>query len=367
MPRTLEHRLRDDFDWPLFLATLMIAITGIANLYSTASVSNVQDRYISQIYWVALGAVGALVVAAIDYRHFERYGYVLYAVGNILLVAVLLFAREVKGSHRWLGIGGYGIQPSELMKVMLVIALAKYLHHDPKYEGRTVKDLAIPGAMTLLPVLLILKEPDLGTSLLLFLIFISTMLLTQLKPRSFITLGIVAVLAMPLTWNYLLEPYQKARIVSFVNPEADKLGTGWHSNQSIVAIGSGRLVGKGFRHSTQNQYRFLPEQNTDFPFTVFAEEQGFIGSIVMLSLYCFLILWSLRIASQAKDRFGAVLAVGIGSIFFWQVLFNIGMVTGILPVVGITLPLFSYGGSSTLSILLGIGLLMNVSIRRFRR
>jgi len=365
MPRILERRLRDDFDWPLFLATLLIALTGIVNLYSTASISAVQDRYITQIYWVAVGAVGALIVAAIDYRHYERYGYIFYALGNILLVAVLIFGREVKGSQRWFGVGGYGFQPSELMKILLVIALAKYLHHDPKYEGRTVKDLLIPGLMTLVPVILILRQPDLGTSLLIFLIFTSIMLLTRLKPRSLITLGIIAILAMPLTWTYLLQPYQRARIVSFMNPEEDKLGSGWHAYQSIVAIGSGRWTGKGFTKSTQNQYRFLPEQNTDFPFTVFSEERGFLGALLILSLYCFMILWSIRIASQARDRFGAVISIGIGSIFFWQVLINIGMVTGLLPVVGVTLPLFSYGGSSTLSMLLGVGLLMNVSMRRF--
>lgn len=308
----------------------------------------------------------SVIAAFIDYKYYERYGYFLYTVGVLLLFAVLFLGREVKGSQRWIGFSGYGIQPSELMKLFLIFALAKYLHQYPKDTGRTIKDLVIPGILTIIPILLILKQPDLGTSLIITLIFISIMFMTRLKLRSIATLAIVSILLLPITWTYLLQPYQQARIVSFLNPESDKLGTGWHAYQSIVAIGSGRLAGKGFKNSTQNQYRFLPEQCTDFPFSVFAEEQGFVGAFVIISLYFFIILWSLRIASQAKDRFGSVLSIGIGSLMFWQVIINIGMVSGLLPVVGVTLPLFSYGGSSVLTLLIGIGLLMNVSMRRYR-
>jgi rod shape determining protein RodA len=177
-------------------------------------------------------------------------------------------------------------------------------------------------------------------------------------------LAVVTGAALPLAWNYLLRDYQKGRITSFIDPEADKTGTGWHALQSQTAIGNGGLLGDGFMRGTQNQFGFLPDQHSDFPFSVFAEEWGFVGCIVLLSLYCFVCVWSVHIASQAKDRFGAGVAIGIGAIFFWHTVFNLGMTIGLLPVVGITLPLFSYGGSSVVTMLIGFGLLMSVSMRR---
>jgi len=195
------------------------------------------------------------------------------------------------------------------------------------------------------------------------------MLLTRLKLRSFLMLLLLGVASAPLTWRYLLQGYQKERILSFYNsifhPTEGLLDELYHANQSLIAIGSGRVFGKGLLQGTQNTHQFLPDQQTDFPFSVWAEEHGFLGATVLIGLYLFIVLWSLRIAAQAKDRFGAVLAVGVGSIFFWHSVLNLGMVMGVLPVVGVTLPLFSYGGSSVLTMLLGIGLLMNVSIRRF--
>jgi rod shape determining protein RodA len=191
-------------------------------------------------------------------------------------------------------------------------------------------------------------------------------MLTKLKLRSLLTLGLVGILMAPLTWAYLLKDYQRERLLSFLTPEEDVLGRGWHARQSIVAIGSGQWLGKGYLQGTQNQHRFLPDQHTDFPFAVWAEEHGFIGSILLLGLYLFLVVWAIKIASQARDRFGAVVAVGVGAILFWHTIINLGMVMGMMPVVGVTLPLFSYGGSSVLTVCIGIGLLMNVSMRRFR-
>ncbi|MBI2892226.1 MAG: rod shape-determining protein RodA [Deltaproteobacteria bacterium] len=361
----LGVRLREHFDWALFAAASAIAIVGVINLYSAASVART-ELYITQIYWLALGAGVAVLVAAIDYRHYERFGYVIYGIGILLLGLLFVVGREVRGSTRWLGVGAFSLQPSELMKICLVVALAKFLHNDAKQEGRNLRDLVIPGAMVALPMVFILLQPDLGTALILALTFLSIMMLTRLKLRSFLTLVLVGVISAPITWAYLLKDYQKERLLSFLKPSEDVLGRGWHARQSIVAIGSGRWFGKGFLQGTQNQHRFLPDQHTDFPFPVWAEEHGFVGAILLLGIYFFLVVWAVKIASQAKDRFGAVIAVGVGAILFWHTIINVGMVTGLLPVVGVTLPLFSYGGSSVLTVLIGIGLLMNVSMRRFR-
>lgn len=359
--------LRENFDWPLFVATATIAVIGVTNLYSATSAGSAgfRDLYITQIYWLTFGAGVAVLVAAIDYRHYERYAWFAYGGGIVLLLLVFLLAPEIRGSQRWIRIGSFSLQPSEVMKVILIIALAKYLHNDPKTEGRTLKDLIIPGLVVAAPMVLILLQPDLGTALMLAFIFGSIMLLTNLKLRSLLLLALVFVAGAPLTWTYLLADYQRNRLTAFLNPDEFGDQYNWHPRQSMIAIGSGGFWGKGFMRGTQNQHGFLPDQHTDFPFPVWAEEQGFAGVALLLFLYIFLILWGLRIAAQAKDRFGAVVAVGVSAFFFWHTLINIGMVSGLLPVVGVTLPLFSYGGSSILTSMVGIGLLMNISIRRF--
>jgi rod shape determining protein RodA len=365
--QTIGKGLRDHFDWPLFVTVAAIAVIGVTNLYSATSAvrESLSELYIQQIYWLTLGAGVAVLIVAIDYRHFERFGFIAYGIGIALLVLVFLLAPNIRGSQRWIFIGSFSLQPSEIMKILLIIALAKYLHNDPKTEGRTLKDLVIPGAILGLPMLLILKQPDLGTALILAFIFGSIMLLTNLKLRSLLLLAGAFVLSAPLTWTYLLKDYQRERFLAFLHPEEDLLDSGWHAHQSMVAIGSGGFWGKGFMQGTQNQHRFLPDQHTDFPFPVWAEEQGFLGVALLLFLYTFLILWGLKVASQAKDRFGAVVAVGVSALFFWHTSINLGMVCGLLPVVGVTLPLFSYGGSSVLTSMMGVGLLMNVSLRRF--
>ncbi|MCZ7684865.1 MAG: rod shape-determining protein RodA [Sandaracinaceae bacterium] len=364
---TIGKGLRDNFDWPLFVAVAAVAVIGVTNLYSATSAARLalSELYIQQIYWLTLGAGVAVLIVAIDYRHFERFGYVAYGVGIVLLVLVFLLAPEIRGSQRWIYIGSFSLQPSELMKMLVIVALAKYLHNDPKTDGRTLKDLVIPGCILALPMALILFQPDLGTALIVAFIFGSIMLLTNLKLRSLLTLAAAFLLSAPLSWTYLLKDYQRERFLAFLEPQADLLDSGWHAHQSMVAIGSGGFWGKGFMQGTQNQHRFLPDQHTDFPFPVWAEEQGFVGVALLFFLYVFLILWGLKVASQAKDRFGAVVAVGVSAFFFWHTVINLAMVSGLAPVVGVTLPLFSYGGSSVLTSMMGIGLLMNVSIRRF--
>lgn len=371
---TLGKGFRDQFDWPLFVTVCAIAVIGVSNLYSATSAPLATDRglgnlYVQQIYWLVLGAGVAVLVAAIDYRHYERFAWFAYGAGIVLLVLVFLLAPEIRGSQRWIRIGSFSLQPSEIMKMLLIVALAKHLHNDPKTEGRTLKDLVIPGLILGLPMLLILRQPDLGTALMCAFIFTSIMLLTNLAKRSLATLlGAFAVSAFPI-WVFGLRDYQRERFLSYwdmmTGENPDILDDGWHTYQSAVAIGNGGFFGRGFLEGSQNQHNFIPDQHTDFPFPVWAEEQGFLGVLLLVGLYLFLILWGLRVAYTAKDRFGAVVAVGVSAFFFWHTVINIGMVCGLLPVVGVTLPLFSYGGSSVLTSMMGVGLLMNVSIRRF--
>ena len=366
----MSGRARDHIDWPLFIVAALIAVLGVVNLYSATSVyfgttrSGLSEIYINQVYWVLIGGTAGALVAAVDYRHIERFGYVIYTAGVFSLIVVFILGRDTRGAARWINIGSFGFQPSEFMKLCLVIALAKYLHDDPRNEPRTLRDLAIPAVLAAVPALLVARQPDLGTAVVMMLIFLSILAITRIRRAS--VLGGVTFIAVAITVasQYVL-PYQLARIKAFLNPETDIAGTGFHAFHARVAIGGGGLLGQGYMKGMENQFHFLPDQFSDFPFPVFAEEWGFVGSMVLLSLYAFLVIWSIRIASLARDRFGAVTAVGCGAMLFWHALFNLGMASGVLPVVGITLPLFSYGGSSVTTVLLAIALLMNVSMRRY--
>jgi rod shape determining protein RodA len=360
-------RVRDHFDWALFLAAAALAVIGVVNLYSATSVARTlyQEVYLQQVYWLVGGGILATIVAAIDYRHYERFGYALYAFGVVLLVLVFILGREIRGSSRWIYIGSFSFQPSEFMKLFLIVALAKFLHNDPKSEGRTLKDLIIPALIAAVPTVLVGLQPDLGTALILSLIFVSIVAVTRLQTRSIVILGLATAVLAPLFWTYGLKGYQSDRITAWLNPDKNVLSFNWDPHHARIAIGNGGWTGQGFMKGTQNQFLFLHEQHSDFPFPVFAEDWGFLGSCGLVALYSFLVLWSLRVASTSKDRFGAVIAVGVGGLIFWHAIFNLGMVTGLLPVVGVTLPLFSYGGSSVLTVLIGVGLLMNVSMRRY--
>lgn len=358
---------RDHFDWPLFIAAVMIAVLGVINLYSATSVYSGAraDLYISQVYWLFVGGILGGVLVAIDYRHLERLGYVLYTFGVFSLALVFVLAKDVRGSARWIEFGSFRFQPSEFMKIFLVIALAKYLHDDPRNEGRTLRDLAIPAALTAVPALLVLRQPDLGTATILVFVFLTIAAVTRVRWKSVALFVGTVLAAAPIVWTYVLLPYQRDRITVFLNPEADLLRRGWHAYNSRVAIGNGGVFGNGYLKGSQNQFLFLPDQYTDFPFPVFAEEWGLAGSVVLVCVYAFLVLWGIRIASQAKDRFGAVLGVGCAAIIFWHAVINMGMTSGLLPVVGVTLPLFSYGGSSVTTVIVAISLLMSVSVRRY--
>ena len=364
-------RARENFDWTLFLAVVAIAILGVVNLYSATSVyvdagqrSGLADVYVSQVYWLMVGLLMGTLVWAIDYRHFERLAYVLYAGGIGALILVFVLGTSIRGSSRWLELGRFTFQPSEFMKILVILVVAKYLHDDPKTEPRTLLDLAPPALLTAVPVALVMVQPDFGTSMIYALTVATMLAMTKVRRQSILWLGVGTPVVGWVFYKYLLRDYQIARIESFLSPEEDKTGAGFHAFQSKTAIGNGGVWGEGYMQGTQNQFGFLPDQYSDFPFSVFAEDWGFMGSVVLLAVYAFVCIWAIHVASQAKDRFGAAVAIGVGAVFFWHTLFNVGMALGLLPVVGITLPLFSYGGSSVVTTLVGFGLLMNVSMRR---
>lgn len=362
-----EGGVGENIDWALFIGIALVAVIGVVNLYSATSVYTQAraDLYVTQVYFLVAGGALAVFMTIIDYRHIERFAYVLYGFGLLSLVLVLVLGKGVRGSSRWINIGGFGFQPSEFMKVWLVLALGKYFHESPRTEGpRYLRELTAPAIIAGVPAFLVLRQPDLGTALILGLIFVAIVGLQRIRWQSMLGLTIFLGASAPLIWNYGMKDYQKARITSFLSPESDITGAGFHAHHARIAIGNGGFLGQGYAKGSQNQYFFLPDQYSDFPFPVLAEDWGFLGCLFLLSVYAFLVLWAIRIASQAKDRFGAVVAIGIGALLFWQVVFNVGMVCGVLPVVGVPLPLFSYGGSSVLTIMLGLGLLMNVSIRR---
>lgn len=366
----LVRTLRDQFDWPLFVGLAGIATIGIVNLYSATSANPaISELYIQQMYWLALGTGVAALVTAIDYRHYERNAWFAYGASIAMLILVFLIGPSIRGSTRWISFGPFTMQPSEFSKLGLILALAKYLHHDPKSDGRTLIDLVIPGLILLVPLLLIAAQPDLGTATMHAFIFASIMVLTNLKLRSLVTLFVSLAAFGVIAWQFLLRGFQQDRVRTYisllVDDSPDIQGKAWHAYQSLVAIGNGGTTGRGHLHSTQNQYLFLPDQYSDFPYPVWAEEHGLAGGLLVMGLYLFVILWGLRVASQAKDRFGAVVAVGVSAMIFWHTIINMGMVMALIPVVGMPLPLFSYGGSSVLAILIGVGLLMNVSMRRF--
>ncbi len=363
----IDRRLLKNIDWLLILLVLGVVSLGIVNLFS-AGFNQAAERatplYIKQIYWLLIGFSLMLAMTTFDYRRLERLAYPFYWLGIFLLVAVMLFGKVVAGSKRWLVLGPLTFQPSELVKVGVILALATHFFRQERFEPLGWRQLAFPVLLMLIPFVLVVKQPDLGSALLIAAVASTLILFVGVRWHILITLLVSFIAASPVFW-YFLRDYQKQRIFTFLNPEQDPLGSGYHIIQSKIAVGSGLFWGKGFLKGTQSQLNFLPEQHTDFVFSVFAEEWGFVGSAALICVYLALILWALFIARSCRERFGNLLAVGITAMVFWQIFINISMVTGLLPVVGIPLPFFSYGGSSLIANFLGIGLLLNIRMRQF--
>ncbi len=362
-PSVLGNFLRKlHIDIPLFIGLLLTSTLSMIILYSAGSQDmNVLARQVSRV-GLAFGLM--IVLAHVDPYQFKRYATILFGIGIILLFAVLIMGRISMGAQRWLDLGVFRFQPSEMIKLTTPMMVAWYLAEysmPPK-----AKQLLIASILILIPTLLIAKQPDLGTALLVASSGAGVLFFAGLS--WWIMLGIVAFLGAltPIIWHFMHE-YQRDRVLTFLNPEADPLGRGYHIIQSKIAIGSGGVYGKGWLGSTQSELEFLPESSTDFIFAVFAEEFGLLGCLGLLTLYLLIIARCLYIASQAQDTFSRLLASSLAFTFFVYVFVNIGMVIGVLPVVGVPLPLISYGGTSIVTLLSGFGILMSIHThKKFR-
>lgn len=363
-----DKRLKTHFHWPLTWVTLALSAIGLLNLYSATydlSGGGTSPLFISQIVWFAIGLTLGLISLLIDYRILIRLAYPLYVLSIFLLVMVLFFGKEVAGNRNWLMIGPFTMQPSEFAKIAFIIALAKYLADHPTSTGYGVKRLLGPLALLLPPLVLILLGKDIGSSLFLLLTFGSLVMFAGIRVKVLLLcLAIGAVGAVGM-YKKVLSGHQKARIEAFLHPDEDPKGMGYHLIQSKIAVGSGQALGKGYLKGMHNKLLYLPEKHTDFIFPVLAEEWGFVGSSVVLALYLAILIFGIQLASKAKEAFGIFLALGVTALFFWQVAINLGGVLGLMPLTGVTLPLLSYGGSSLVTIMIGISLLLNISMRRF--
>ena len=359
-----ERRVWKNLPWGLVFFASAIAVLSVINLGSASRAAHA-PVWINQAVWFIVGTLGATMLLAVDYRALHRLAWPFYWLVIVLLVAVEIHGTTVMGAQRWLVLGPVRLQPSELAKLSTMFVLARFYHEEGERQGGyTLAELWRPGLIILLPYALILHQPDLGTATMMALVAGTLVLASRVRWRALLTLGAGGVVVAIAGWFFVLKEYQKKRVLAFLEPEADILGSGYHAHQSMIAVGSGRWAGKGWGQGTQTQLSFLPEQHTDFVFSVFAEEWGLRGALVLLVLFFGLCVAGLRIAATARERHGSFLAIGCTALVFWHVMINIGMVCGILPVVGVTLPLMSYGGSSALTVIACIGLLANVAVRR---
>ncbi len=361
--------------WGMVGIILAIAAIGLAAVYSATYTSRgPSPLFYKQLIWVSIGLVVMFLAVLPDYHTIGRYAYVLGMVSIGLLLLVMVIGRTGMGAQRWLAIGSFAFQPSELAKLSLTLALSRYFAEDPKRGGYELRDLVIPGLMVLVPLALVLKQPDLGTALMLLLTSTLIVMIAGIRLQSVFIVLVTGVfilssvfLVPPVRhkiWGSL-KPYQQNRIRAFIDPSSDPLGSGYHANQSKIAVGSGQITGKGYRKGTQSQMAFLPERHTDFIFAVIAEETGLVGASVLILLYLGFLLIGVDAAKNAKDRLGVLMASGIVSMIALYVFINIGMAVGIVPVVGVPLPLVSYGGTSIITTFLALGLLLNIQVRRF--
>ncbi len=362
----VNKKLIANIDWLLLFLAFTICLLGELTVYSATvkqhgnSLSNV---YLKQLYWMICGVVVMGCVISVDYRSIGRAAYVIYFLNIAGIISVYFTHQQIAHVGRWIRVGGINIQPSEFMKVVLILALAKFFH-DHKKDVLGFADIFAPGCILLFPLVLILKQPDLGTAMLLVPIFVCIIFVSGLKPKVLVSVLTVGLLLAPLMW-FKLKPYQKARISSFMDPNSDPMGSGYHLIQSKIAVGSGGLFGKGYLQGSQSKLNFIPAQHTDFIFSVFAEEWGFLGSMVLLFLFLMFLYRGMEIAVSANDKLGRLMAAGIVCMFGFHVFVNIGMVIGIMPITGFPLSFFSYGGSAMITNFACLGLLVNIRMRRF--
>ncbi len=352
-------------NWFLILLICALASVGFMMLYSAGngSYSPWAER---QMVRFGVGMFVMLAIALTDIRLFLKYAYLFYAGSLILLIAVEVAGTIGMGAQRWIDLKVFHLQPSELMKIALVLSLARYFHRLSLDDVARPTYLVFPILLVAAPVALVMRQPDLGTSLLLLMGSVAMFFLAGVRIWKFVLVGLIGLSAIPVAWS-MLHAYQKNRIMTFLSPESDPLGAGYHALQSFIALGSGGISGKGFLKGTQSHLSFLPEIQTDFIFTMYAEEFGLIGGLLLIALYATVIAYTLAIAMRSRNHFGRLVAMGIATMFFLYVFINIAMVTGLTPVVGVPLPLISYGGTAMMTVLIGFGLVMNVYIHRDMR
>jgi rod shape determining protein RodA len=362
-----DRRIIFHFNWSLMGLTVLLFAVGVLNLYSASAFRleegiTLQTFYQKQLIWGVVGLGGMAAFVLFDYRHLQIVAWPLFVLSLALLASTLLFGKVIYGARRWLDLGVMSFQASEMAKIAILILGAKILARGQSALGWL--QLLYAVGLGLIPAAFIVLQPDLGSALNLLLILGGIILYRGVRWKVLRVLIILGPSLLPLGW-FFLHDYQKHRILTFLDPSVDPRGKGYHIIQSQIAMGSGQFWGKGFLGGTQSQLRFLPEKHTDFAVAVFGEEWGFVGCIILLSIFCLFLYHIFLAAQDAKDRFGSFLAAGVFFYFFWQILINMGMVLGLMPVVGIPLPFISYGGSATLVNFCLIGLVMNVSMRRF--
>jgi len=372
----IDRRLLRDFDWVLLGLTLALAAVGAVGVYSaTHGAEKVSPLFYDHLRRLGVGLAALLLATLVDYHFILRFAWIAYGFGLAALLAVDVVGMVGMGAQRWLSLGVVSIQPSEFFKLALVLVIARFFSGLRKPSPFSWSDIWPIVVATAVPFLLVMKQPDLGTALIIAGIFVIMLFVAGVDMRLFAWTagGGIAVAGALFGLNALgvfnplrfLHAYQIKRILVLFDPDLDPLGAGYHINQSKIAIGSGGFTGKGFQEGTQSGLNFLPQQHTDFIYAVISEEWGFVGSVAVIALMVLLILWAVQTARKARDFTGSLLAMGVATVFFLHCTINIGMTTGILPVVGIPLPLLSYGGSSVLTTFAGIGLIMNVKMRRY--
>jgi rod shape determining protein RodA len=364
----VNKKVLTHYNWRLVAVTLLLLGVGLINLYSSLSFwggSGGVRLFWTQIAWIILGCGAMCLVSFFDYRNYEYMAFGLYFTIIVMLVLVLLVGKTVGGNKSWLGIWGIGIQPGEFAKLITIIVLSRYFAKNPKPDGYTFFELIPPGIIAIIPMVLVILGRDVGTAFFFVVLFISMAWFARMRISALIVIVVMISIVGYVGYTHVFSESQKSRFTTFVNPEEDVKGSGYHLAQSKIAVGSGGVWGRGYLKGRINKLRYLPEKHTDFVFPVLAEEWGFVGSAATLILYLLFMLFSIDIALRCRERFGVFLALGVVSLIFWQVFINICGVLGLMPLTGVTLPLLSYGGSSIISVLMGIGILLNISLKRY--
>lgn len=364
-----ERNFISRLDIRLILLIFCLNVIGLFNLYSATHgphSRDVEPLFVQQIVWLLAGWTFFFIMTFLDYIWVNKVIWVVYLLNVGALVYTDFLGKVVLGGQRWIDLHFFRYQPSETMKLCLILLLARILvNRNPMGYGMGLRELLLPAILILIPFALTVKQPDLGTAMMLIFIGGTMLFFSKIRKSILLFIATLTLIAVPLAWKYGLKDYQRNRVFTFLSPDQDPQGTGYNSIQSKIAVGSGKFFGKGFRMGTQSQLEFLPERHTDFIFSVLSEEWGFVGSVIVLMTFAFLFKVCFEISLQARDKYGALIVIGVTGYIFWHMFVNIGMVIGLLPIVGVPLPLLSYGGSGMLTTMAGLGLVSSIAYRRY--